>query len=454
MSGSFQQITLDGGLQADLFLLRYDEDGRLLSPRAEEELKQRLPGVTDVYLFSHGWNNVFDQALERYRSFVNGYMEQRRAFAIPTPQGYRPLLIGIIWPSTSFVFPWEAGPEIAAAPDPEGREAAEVQEMLELVAKSLPGAKRPELTERIDGHTAIDRDDALNLAGLLLGTLRAQVDPDDGSRAPTAEEFLNTLQASAAGGHPVPTDTDRIGLVPDEGNEDGAPPVGGAPDVAGGLSFDPRILLRTATVWKMKARAGDIGAHGVSPLVGHILQQGGPRLHLIGHSFGARVLLSALATAAPAHKAHSMLLLQPAVNRWCFAGNVAGTGRKGGYHAVPDLLERPLLTTLSEHDEPLRTFFHLAMRGSSQLGEPDIAAFGNTDLYGALGGYGPAEEAGRTAEADAIFPDKGRYDLQSGARIIAVDGSVEFEGKPAIPGHGEVSSPVTWWALHCLTRPD
>ncbi|MEU7727525.1 hypothetical protein AB0B78_20150 [Streptomyces sp. NPDC040724] len=451
MSGSFQQITLDGGAQADFFLLRYDEDGRLLSPKAEEELKRRLPGTSDVFLFSHGWNNVFAKALERYRSFINGYMEQRRTLGIPTPQNYRPLLIGIIWPSTSFVFPWEAGPDIAAAPDPEGREAAEVEEMLELVAKSLPGAKRPEFTERIDGRTAIGRADALRLAGLVLGTLRPEIDPDDGSRAPTAQEFLDTWQELETGTHTVPADDgDAIGLVPDE--ENGAP-VGGAPAVAGDFPFDPRSLLRTGTVWKMKARAGDVGAHGVAPLVGHILQQDGPRLHLIGHSFGARVLLSALATAAPARRARSMLLLQPAVNRWCFAGNVAGTGRKGGYHAVPDLLELPLLTTLSAHDEPLRKFFHLAMRGS-QLGEPDIAAFGNTDLYGALGGYGPAEEQGRTAKADAIFPDKGRYDLGSGARIIAVDGSIEFDGKPAIPGHGEVSRPVTWWALHCLTRPD
>jgi alpha-beta hydrolase superfamily lysophospholipase len=40
------------------------------------------------------------------------------------------------------------------------------------------------------------------------------------------------------------------------------------------------------------------------------------RLHLLGHSYGAKVLLSALATATlmPGRKAHSMLLLQPAVS--------------------------------------------------------------------------------------------------------------------------------------------
>jgi hypothetical protein len=61
------------------------------------------------------------------------------------------------------------------------------------------------------------------------------------------------------------------------------------PEVAGGFSFDPRDMLRVATVWTMKARAGKVGAVGVGPLVRHILRRDSvARLHLVGHSFGAR----------------------------------------------------------------------------------------------------------------------------------------------------------------------
>ncbi|MCC9711839.1 hypothetical protein E4N62_45500 [Streptomyces sp. MNU76] len=441
-----QTVALAGGATADLFLLRYDSDGTLLSVETEKKVKRALATSSDVFLFSHGWNNVFQTALDRYRSFITGYAGQGQTYGVPKPPGYKPLLIGVIWPSTSFVFPWEAGPAIAAAPSPDGREAAEVEEMLQLLTESLPAPVRAAFVEHIDGRTALGRDDALQLADLALQFLRGEDADDGGSRRPNASEFLDVWAQLDGGDETFDDDSsNEIGLVQEVDDE--------AVGMAGGFSLDPRNLLRAATVWKMKARAGDIGAHGVGPLVGHILSKDGPRLHLIGHSFGARVLLSALATAAPPRKAHSMLLLQPAVNRWCFASDVAGTGRKGGYHAVPELVERPVLTTLSKHDGPLHNFFHLAMRGS-HLGEPDIAAVGNPDLYGALGGYGPSDNRqGRTARQDALSPQD-RYDLANGARVIAVDGSLSIGNEPAIPSHGAISSPVTWWALHCLTRPD
>jgi hypothetical protein len=36
-------------------------------------------------------------------------------------------------------------------------------------------------------------------------------------------------------------------------------------------------------------------------------------------------------------------------------------------------------------------------------------------------------------------------------RVVAIDGGVDLNGRPAIGGHGDINNPVTWWALHCLT---
>ncbi|MFJ8746778.1 hypothetical protein ACIRL2_46495 [Embleya sp. NPDC127516] len=445
MSGPFQQFPLDGGSTADLYLLRYDKDGGLRSPVAEQEIKDRLAGVGDVFLFSHGWNNIFAQALDRYRSFISGFIAQRQQFGVPVPPDYRPLLIGVIWPSTSFVMPWEAGPNIAADPDPDGAQARQVEEMLGLVTESLDAAADPEFVELVDGRSTIDSDAALRAAEIVLDALRAGPDPDDGWPPPTAKELL-TVWAALDGAESAapPVDPDDFGVA--GGTSPGLL-------VAGGGGFDPRSLLRTATVWKMKARAGEVGNNGVGPLVAHILRESGVQLHLVGHSFGAKVLLSALASAAPNRPARSMLLLQAAVNRWCFAADVAGTGRPGGYHAVPESVERPLLTTFSAFDDPLTKFFHLAMRGS-QLGEPGVAAIGDPELYGALGGFGPGGVEGISARRPAAVPGAERYDLGGGLRVIAVDGGVEIDGKPAITGHGEVSNPATWWAMHALVRPD
>ncbi|NUL34092.1 hypothetical protein HRW09_32220, partial [Streptomyces lunaelactis] len=343
------------------------------------------------------------------------------------------------------VMPWEAGPGIAAAPAPDGAEAAQAEELLGLVTSSLDPAVDAEFTEAIDGRTSIDRATAERVAAIALQALRAGSDPDDGSPAPDPKEFLEVWAT-----------LDGVTTRP-AGSSINYGTVGGRhrtePPVAAGIGFDPRSMLRVASVWKMKARAGTVGENGVGPLLDHILRHSGVRLHLIGHSFGARVVLSALASSTAERPAHSMLLLQPAVNRWCFAAKVAGTSRVGGYHSVLTKVDRPILTTFSSHDEPLTKYFHLAMRGS-HLGEPGTAAIGNTDLYGALGGFGPQGMASLAVQENAAVPGKETYPLNGEARVIAVDGGVEIEGHPAIAGHGEVVNPVTWWALHALTRPD
>jgi hypothetical protein len=101
-------------------------------------------------------------------------------------------------------------------------------------------------------------------------------------------------------------------------------------------------------------------------------------------------------------------------------------------------------------DFPLHEAFHLAVRGSS-LGEPDVAAFGDTGRYGALGGYGPAGLDATTVTLPAVAPHGGDYKAAAQVRVVAVDGGVVIDGKAAIDGHGDVSNPVTWWALRVLT---
>jgi hypothetical protein len=441
--GPFQQVPIGGGATADLYLLRYDGKGRLRSPLTELQLKQSLGGVSDVFLFSHGWNNIFATALDRYRDFIAGYGRQRQQYALPVPDGYRPLLVGVIWPSTDFVLPWEAGPKIAAAPDPGGPEAAQTEQMLNFVTESLDSDADAAFTELVDGRVTLDAGEARQAAEIVLAALRSEEDPDNGAPPPSVDELLLAWSALDGGQAPEPPDPDDFGTV------DG-PQTATGPTVAGGFSLDPRNLLRVASVWKMKARAGQVGVAGVGPLAGHVLGQSDARLHLIGHSFGARLLLSALASQDVARKAHSMLLLQAAVNRWCFAGDVATTGRAGGYHTVLKRVEKPVLATFSAYDQPLTKVFQLAMRGGS-LGEPDIAALGNTELYGALGGFGPAGLGALSTIEPAVIPGEG-YDLGGGRKVIAIDGGTKIDGKPAISGHGDISNQTTWWALHCLTR--
>lgn len=445
MAGPFTTIELGDGASVDLFLLRYDEDGRLLSPKAEKEIKDRLDdGYTDVFVFSHGWNNTFDDALSRYKNFIEGYAKQRKKLSLPTPAGYKPLLIGVIWPSTSFLFPWEHGPKIAGAPD---KEAAETEEMLRLVLAGLEPDDRAKLVEILDGAESLNREQAEAAAALVLKGLRPEVDTDDSSKIPSKEEVVAAWAALEGAQTPKSQDPDdfRGGIAA------GGTPAEQEIRAAAGINLDPRNLLRTGTVWLVKDRAGKVGSHGVAPLLEAILKSEA-RLHLVGHSFGARVLLSALTTQKATQKAHSMLLLQPAVNRWCFAHTVIDRGVPGGYRPVLDRVEQPILATYSKNDKPLHEVFHLAVRGSS-LGEPDIAAVGDTKRYGALGGYGPAGIDDRLTTRDMVAEGTS-YELDGVTGVVQLNGSVEIAGEPAIGGHGDINSRFTWWALHSLTgRP-
>ena len=446
MIGPVQQVPIGGTATAPLYLLRFDKSGLLQSPQTAALVLEAAAGATDVFWFSHGWNTIYARALAGYRNFADGFIAQRKEFDLPVPHPYRPILVGVVWPSTSLVLPWEKGPVIAGdLPDPQAQR--ELEEMQDFVLDSMDDSAAAAFTELVDGSTGLDEPTARVAADLLLRAMDGGSDDETGAKPPEVDALMAAWRAVEQAGQPfVPDDPDDFG--------DDSPmsaPIAG-PAAAGLEVLDPRNLVRVGTLWKMKARAGLVGVNGVGPLLRQVLQTSAARLHLIGHSFGARVLLAGMAADAPVRPARSMLLLQPAVNRWCFAPVVDSTGVPGGYLPVLNRVERPILATFSAKDVPLHELFHLAVRGG-HVGEPNIAAVGDTDLYGALGGYGPAGLGALGAVQSALPPGGQRYDLSGASRVLAIDGGVLLDGAPAIGGHGDISSPVTWWALHTLAAP-
>jgi hypothetical protein len=323
------------------------------------------------------------------------------------------------------------------------------EQMLAEVVGGMPADQGDELTELLDGQRVLSKESATKAAELVRSALWSADDPDAATEPPDVAAVLSSWQAIAAGGQPFVEEDETIGTV-------GAGPIVTGPvdepEQAGWSGLDPRGLLRMGSVWRMKARAGTVGTYGVAPVLARLLETNA-RIHLAGHSFGARVVLSAVAAQPPSRPAYSMLLLQPAVNRWCFADNVAMTGRVGGYRSVLDRVERPIISTMSSADKPLHEFFHLAVRGDS-LGEVKPAAVGDTERYGALGGYGPAGLGPLMREHPLVILTPGtRYDLNGPVRVLAVDGSARDGNAPAISGHGDICNGYTWWALHNLVDP-
>ena len=442
-AGPYRTLPLGNGATIPYYIIPFDEEGRCNGPQTRRHLVENAAGFSDIFMFSHGWNNDWTVATQRYENFISGFMKLRQEQNIPMPEGYKPLLVGIFWPSAVLVSDEEQAPTIAAGDPNAAMDAAVGADRAAVadIARSLRAEDR-ERFYKLAQSDALDAAEAMELARIMQ-PLYAGGQDELGVEPPSPVDMVAAWKASAD------TQTPE-GDPNDFGTADGATGAGGGGDLqAAGFLGKIRDLARNAirgtTVWMMKDRAGVVGAHGVGPLLQDLLAAGKARVHLIGHSYGGKVMLSAV-SAPPAlpRKVHSLLLLQPAVSHLCFAKEVPLNHSPGGYRVALSRVERPILTTFSRHDLALTKTFHLAIIRPSDLGEMQIAADGEPPTwFAALGGFGP-----RRADEQLIDMQlpPATYSLDTGAPIYGL------RGDATISGHGDISNTSTWWALHHLVR--
>lgn len=446
------------GVDMPAWLLRFDAQGACTSPATLDELLRRLRDAppTDVIVFCHGWNNDADDAIGMYAAFLQHFEAQGRA-AAPSRQ-FDPVFIGLLWPSIW----WPSGPGPLIASGSQGSSAGgagPMQAVLAELASCIAATCGPAGLDRLMAllaAPAINDADAAELAVLIAPAFGVAADEGaaQAGRSTVAEDVLammRALQATSPIGHPAPP----VDL--DDFSRPAGPPTGGTlqggPQAAGNLAWlDPRQALRLFSLYQMKDRAGTVGFHGVAALLADLLA--GPaasgaapptRVHGVGHSFGCKVLLSALCARALPRPLASLLLLQPAVSHLCFADDVAGTGRPGGYRAAlsAERVVPPIVSTYSRQDRPLHSAFHLAVRRAEDLGELQIAADAPATSAGsppsrfaALGGYGPRQAGQRLVDP---LPPAGTPLAWPPASvpIVGLDGSQDM-----ITGHGDITSPA------------
>ena len=456
------------GVGMPTWLVRFDKHGACTSPATRAVLLDKLHGAppSDVIVFSHGWNNDFDDASNMYAEFLHNF-EALNAAHMPNRR-FSPLFIGVLWPSVWMSF--DSGPQFAGGD--EGHVGGLIAELADRIA-AAGGAAGLERVYALLAAPAIDDADAAELAQLIAPAFGVIADEGAASkgRSTVAEDVLAMMHAMEST-NPTPRrsrrlDDDDFAELADAGPT-GAMPAG--PRAAGAAAWlDPRNALRLFSLYQMKDRAGSVGYNGVAALLRDVLaateglgksagEGGSTRVHAVGHSFGCKVLLSAICAAPLPRAVASLLLLQPAISHLAFADVVPGTGEPGGYRAAlsPECVTPPIFSTYSRRDRPLHDVFHLAVRRAADLGEAQIAADADAtsagappSRYAALGGYGP-----RRADQlliDPLPPAGADYALSPNAPpIVAFDGS-----QGLISGHGDVTSPAVAWALQQLvTRHD
>jgi hypothetical protein len=194
----------------------------------------------------------------------------------------------------------------------------------------------------------------------------------------------------------------------------------------------------------MKKRAGAVGRQGLGPLLGRI-HQADPevRIHLLGHSFGARLVSFALAGLPdPANSpVKSLYLLQGAFSHFAFADALPTDRSRGGaLKGMAARVDGPLVASFSVHDLAVGKLYPLA-----SLTARDDAA-GLEDQLFRWGGIGHDGAQAVDATVATLGPVGTGYPFQRG-RFVNLDGNaIVNRGGPPAGAHSDVFHPELVWA--------
>ncbi|GHI08884.1 serine-threonine protein kinase [Streptomyces cellostaticus] len=400
--------------------LTFDADGDVDGPERDRLLAQVTDqGVRDLIVFAHGWNEDRSGATALYRSFFAPIP----ALAPKARIGY----VGVIWPSMRFCdepipdFPRSVAAVAAqAAPGP----ALDKDTRRALLA-AFPGRATvlDQLARMLDEQPAGDQGPAEfgRLVRLLVET------PEPCAASDTSQEG----EPLVFGGDPATACEEFADALSGLHAEFTLPnPWEGAKE-----------LLRQAAYYTMKRRAGTVGEHGLGPLIGQ-LAASGVRVHLVGHSFGGRLVAFALRGLPEGVRAvKSVTLLQGAFSHYAFAARLPHDPDTAG--ALKDRQKRidgPLVCCYSHFDAALGTFYPLASRlagaDHSVLGV-DIAAVLGSE-WGAMGHDGVQAVPG-TAGLDLAAALRGPLPASGCVNVDAA--AVVRRGGPPAGAHSDILHP-------------
>ncbi|MEU6376227.1 serine-threonine protein kinase [Streptomyces sp. NPDC046909] len=377
--------------------LTFDADGDPDGRRRD----RLIAGVTehhvrDLIVFAHGWNSDRSGATRLYSRFFAPVPE-----LVPNAElGF----VGVVWPSMRFSdepipdFPRSVAAESVRRPalDKDTRHAlletfpgrATVVEQIARLLDQQP-REEAELEEfgrlvRLLVELVPPGPQALFGADTLAeGVPQSEPDMFSGSVAAVCEDFAQALA------HLESPDGAASFTIPN--------PWDGAHE-----------LLRQATYYAMKRRAGTVGERGLGRVIGQLAAKApNVRVHLVGHSFGGRLVSFALrGLPEGVRTVKSVTLLQGAFSHYAFAARLPHDARAGGVlQGQQNRIDGPLVCCFSSFDSALSTMYPLASRmaGDAQgVAGVDIGRLLGAK-WGAMGHDGvqavPGTRAWKLAEA-------------------------------------------------------
>jgi hypothetical protein len=399
------------------FEVEFDKQGKAVDPK---QLAAAIAGAeqakaSDLLVLVHGWNNDLADARALYAGLL-ARIEAQQAAAGP---GRVLTACEVFWPSKRFTDPQLIPGGAAGLPDGTLDEATlaarldELRAVPERLGVLVVDDRRASVVEELKALVPVLETDEL-AQGRFVELVRSLPRADDQQLDDASEEFFSTepIELLRALAEPLPPP-----LLPEGGDQGGAAVVGGGDlgvgaggggaaglgDFFQGVKAAANRLLNFLTYYEMKRRAGLVGKTGVADALRQV-HEGMPRLklHLVGHSFGGRLVTAAADALGPKVPPATLTLLQAAYSHNGLAANFDRKNHDGFFRAVlapQRKVSGPILITCTKNDTAVGIAYPLASRLS---GDAASALGDRNDPYGGMGRNG-AQRLEPGTEIDTTF---------------------------------------------------
>jgi hypothetical protein len=395
--------------------------------------------ITDLLVLSHGWNNDMDEARDLYCDLL-GLLEGQFEAGPTDLDGRKIGVLAVLWPSKKF-----AERELIAS-GAAGTEAVLADE-----------AVIADIRQLSDAFDAPDADDIVDQLTALVPALEDSPQAQKKFADLARKLLVDTLDAEAEDKVPnqlwkMPGDDllDELGkpelsqmVVPGEPSDIGA--AAGLGSVFSGIKGGALTFMNLLTYYQMKDRAGLVGMIGLRPVLEEVIDDHPQvKLHLLGHSFGARLVTAAIRGKDDAARLQvaSLTLLQAAFSHNGLAVKYDDKGNDGYFRVVisDHRVTGPVIITHTVNDHAVGFAYPIASRlaghDASGVGGPR-SPFGGMGRNGAQ--HTPEAEDGVLGQAGTV------YEFRAGAvhNLLA---------DQTISNHGDVDNEAVAWAVAAAIR--
>lgn len=371
--------------------LEFDEDGQI-DAEAATRLSSLLdaPGITDLVVMAHGWKYDRRDATKLY-----GPLWAHTRNSLPAGMAEQIIVAGVMWPAKAFKTDFDEAVLTAAhtsntlvAPG-----SAAVHDLSEHEFEALLA----EFSSTVEaGGTATIAAARIAAKGLTASASEMLIREGAAAVSIGAESLDTELTQDAAPVAQANSDRTDAQLLLAKLAQPLllSPSVGrgmGIDSVVQGLIAGPRAavgrFLNQLTYYEMKRRAGVVGGGLANAVLAKLTPTRPVRLHLLGHSFGGRLVTASANQFAPSGNVElfSLTILQGAFSHNALARQIK-SHVAGAFSSVVGKLTGPIVITHTHNDHACTIAYALASRLSRDI----TTGIGDAnDEFGAMGANGP-----------------------------------------------------------------